>query len=86
MLDHYHNKARYPDPPPPVTAWSGWRRPGGTTGAWERVPGADKPTKGQCYQALMGLSELVGGETEWVYMILPAGERPPFAPGPGRLR
>jgi hypothetical protein len=67
---------RYPDPPPPPTAWWGWRRQHGSDDPWMRVLGADAPTRGACYQALMDGSELVGHEGQWSYLILPAGEKP----------
>ncbi len=71
-------KARYPEPPPPPTSWQGWRREEGKTfpGPWQKVPGAEAPTKGGCYEKTMALSELVGGEARWEYLLLPGGQKP----------
>lgn len=75
-------KARYPEPAPKPAAYQGWRRDRKRDGAWQKVPGTEKPTKGECYQALMNLSELVGGEqVDYEYAILPPGEKPAFASG-----
>ena len=71
-------KSRYPDPPPKPTAWHGWRRKKGSDRAMVRVEGAEGDTKGECYQKLMELSELVGTAepVEWQYAIVPAGMKP----------
>jgi hypothetical protein len=80
MLSNYKNKAiadRYPDPPPKPAAWSGWRRRKSSDEAWVLVEGTTFPTKGETYQELMRLSELVGMDTViWEYAIMPQGERP----------
>lgn len=72
--------ARYPPKPPPPKRWCGWRRPREKFGTpWERVEESDAPTKGECYQTLMELSELRGPapETPWQYAICPEGASPP---------
>lgn len=71
-------KARYPDPPPPPASWLGWRRPKGKHGfgVWQKVAATEAPTRGTCYQKLMELSDLVGGETVWQFAIMPAEQRP----------
>ncbi len=78
MIDHPGNRARYPDPPAPPAMWWGWRRKKGAVAPLEHVLGADAATKGQCYQKLMELSELVGTteSVQWEFVIAPAGERP----------
>lgn len=91
MIDHYHNKARYPEPAPAVKSWAGWRRKRGMDDAWELVVPlvpACQMSKGEVYQHLMNLSELVAGNVvTWEYCILPAGEQPGVkSPGSGRLR
>lgn len=73
---------RYPEPAPKPTTYQGWRRDRKNDGFWQKVEGTEKPSKGQCYQSLMELSELVGGEqVQWEFAILPAGEKPAFASG-----
>lgn len=56
--------------------WCGWRRKKGTDGPWEHFAAADRPTRGQCYQALMDGSELSAHEGQYEYFILPAGQKP----------
>lgn len=67
--------SRYPTSPPPPAAYSGWRRKKREE-RWEKVVDS-APTKGQCYERLIALGELVGDENqsgEYQYAILPAGE------------
>ncbi len=80
MLSNYKTKAiadRYPDPPPKPLAWCGWRRKKGSDDAWELVAATTRPTKGECYEKLMALSELVGMDAIiWEYAIQPEGLKP----------
>ncbi len=86
MIDHPDNRARYPEPPPKPALWWGWRRKKGAAAPLEHVPEADAPTKGECYQKLMELSELVGMEpVTWEYHLGPAGERPKAQDYPHRM-
>lgn len=68
-----------------TTHYVGWRRPQ-SGGAWQVVPGAEGPTRGAAYDALMTLSELAAGPGAWQYQILPEGQRPASDSGPSSLR
>lgn len=59
-----------------MSGWWGWRRKADSRDPWEHFPDADRATKGECFQALMDLSELSAHEGQYEYVILPAGQRP----------
>ncbi len=44
----------------PSSTRCGWRRKKGSQDGWTQVAESTRPTKGECYEELMRLSELVG--------------------------
>jgi len=66
-------------PSPTPADWTGWRREQGSwSAAWEEVVTLQNATRGQVYERLMQLSELVAGHgnKRWEYAITPVGEQP----------